>query len=85
MHFSANKRFSFNLIYISLNKLDVRGGGGGGGGSFTKSVVCNSGGLGYSPTEKFCIFPPLGMYFVRFLNQMFGYTALHYTVDKLNF
>jgi hypothetical protein len=32
----------------------------------------------------FCSFPPLGLHFVRFLRQIFGYTVLHYTVDRLN-
>ena len=36
------------------------------------------------PPEKFFIFPLLGLHFVRFLKQIFGYTELHYTVDRLN-
>jgi hypothetical protein len=50
-------------------------------------VVCNSMGVWvYSPPENVCIFPPLGLHFVRFLKQIFGYTVLHkyYTVDRLN-
>ena len=27
---------------------------------------------------------PLGLHFLRLLNQIFGYTALHYTLDRLN-
>jgi hypothetical protein len=34
--------------------------------------------------ENFDVFPSLGLHFVRFLNQMFEYRALHYTVDRLN-
>ena len=34
--------------------------------------------------ENFRIFPSLRLHFVRFLKQIFGYTALHYTVDRLN-
>ena len=50
------------------------------------SHVCNSikEVWGYFPPENIFIFPPLGLHFVRFLKQIFGYTALHYTVNKLN-
>jgi hypothetical protein len=44
--------------------------------TFWCDVVCNSGGLGG-------IFPPLGLHFVRILKQIFGYTAILYTVDRL--
>jgi hypothetical protein len=27
---------------------------------------------------------PIGLHFLRFLKHIFGYTALHYTVDRLN-
>jgi hypothetical protein len=33
-----------------------------------------------SSPENVCIFLPLGLQFVRFLNQIFGYSALHYAV-----
>ena len=37
------------------------------------------GGLrGYSPPEHFCIFLHLGLQFLHFLKQIFGYTASHY-------
>ena len=43
---------------------------------------------GYSPPENICIFLPLWDWdydsYVHFLNQIFGYTALHYAVDRLN-
>ena len=45
------------------------------------AVVGESGGI---PPQIFCIFPPLGLHFVCFLKQIFEYTALHYTVDRLN-
>ena len=31
-----------------------------------------------------CIFPLPGLHFVRFLKQIFGYAALHYSVDRPN-
>jgi hypothetical protein len=34
--------------------------------------------------ENICIFLPLGLQFLHFLKQIFGYTALHYAVDRLN-
>jgi hypothetical protein len=50
-----------------------------------KKVVCSSRGSGdIFSQENFRIFSPLGERFVRFLKQIFGYTALHYTVDRLN-
>jgi hypothetical protein len=42
------------------------------------------GGTRSIPPERFCIFPLLGLHFVRFLKQIFGHTELHYTVDRLN-
>ena len=39
---------------------------------------------GYSPPKIFCIFLPLWLQFLHFLKQIFGYTALHYAVDRLN-
>ena len=49
-------------------------------------VVCNSRGVwaGHSPPENICTLPPLRLHFVRFLKQIFGYTVLHYTVDRAN-
>jgi hypothetical protein len=32
----------------------------------------------------FCIFLPLWLQFLHFLKQIFGYTELHYAVDRLN-
>jgi hypothetical protein len=41
-------------------------------------VVYNSGEVwGHSSPENVRIFPPLGLHFVRFLKQIFGYTALY--------
>jgi hypothetical protein len=34
--------------------------------------------------ENICIFLPLRLQFLHFLKQIFGYTALHYAVDRLN-
>ena len=44
-------------------------------------IVGGSGGI--SP-ENICIFLPLGLQFLHFLEQIFGYTALHYAVDRRN-
>jgi hypothetical protein len=34
--------------------------------------------------KVWCGVLPLGLHFVRFLKQIFGYTSLQYTVDRLN-
>jgi hypothetical protein len=52
---------------------------------FWCGIVCNSrggGGVagGILPQNFFCIFLPLGLQFVHFLKQIFGYTVLHYAV-----
>jgi hypothetical protein len=43
-------------------------------------IVDGSGGI--SPRNL--LYSPPGLHFVRFLKQIFRYTALHYTVDRLN-
>ena len=45
-------------------------------------IVDGSGGI--SPRNLLYPPPPPGRHFVRFLKQIFRYTALHYTVDRLN-
>ena len=60
----------------------------GGGGVSTKrdrTILSVEGVWGHSLPEKFCIFPLLGLHFVRFLKQIIcGYTVLHYTADRPN-
>jgi hypothetical protein len=34
--------------------------------------------VSYVIVREVCIIPPLGLHFVRFLKQIFGYTAFHY-------
>ena len=48
------------------------------------SYVILGGGGGGGLGVFFCIFLSLGLQFVHFLKQIFGYTALHYAVDRLN-
>jgi hypothetical protein len=38
----------------------------------------------YSPPEIFVFFYPYDCNSLHFLKQIFGYTALHYAVDRLN-
>ena len=46
-------------------------------------IVWGSGGI--LPQKIFVFFLPLRLQFVHFLIQIFGYTAFHYAVDRLNF
>jgi hypothetical protein len=48
---------------------------------FPRKFDVGSGGI--LPHKK-NYFPPLGLHFAHFLKQIFGYTALHYTANRLN-
>ena len=49
-----------------------------------KSWNCLGDLMGFSVTKFLYFSTPIVLHFMRFLKQIFGYTALHYTVNRLN-
>jgi hypothetical protein len=52
-------------------------------GALSNVIVGESGAFSPRKCLYYCT-PYIGLHYVRFLKQIFGYTALHYTVDRPN-